>query len=58
MECKLGGNYQFGHLNDFGERLGIATHRYMVSLTGTDDYVDKATGIRVIPAARFLTAFA
>jgi hypothetical protein len=29
----------------------------MVSLTGTDDYVDKATGIRVIPAARFLTAF-
>jgi hypothetical protein len=38
--------------------LGIKSHRYMVSLTGTDDYVDKATGIRVIPAARFLTAFA
>jgi hypothetical protein len=45
-------------LNYFGERLGIKTHRYLVSLTGTDDYVDKATGIRVIPAARFLTAFA
>ena len=57
VECKLGGNYQLGHLNYFGERLGITTHRYMVSLTGTDDYVDKATGIRVIPAARFLTAF-
>jgi hypothetical protein len=38
--------------------LGIKIHRYMVSLTGTDDDVDKATGIRVIPAARFLTAFA
>jgi hypothetical protein len=36
----------------------IKTNRYMVSLAGTDDYVDKATGIRVIPAARFLTAFA
>jgi hypothetical protein len=36
----------------------IKTHRYLVSLTGTDDDVDKATGIRIIPAARFLTAFA
>ncbi|MFZ4398254.1 MAG: hypothetical protein ACOYOU_21775 [Kiritimatiellia bacterium] len=36
----------------------IKPHRYLVSLTGTDDDVDKATGIQVIPSARFLTAFA
>jgi predicted AAA+ superfamily ATPase len=57
VECKLGGNYRFGHLNYFADKLGIKTRRYMVTLTGGDDYVDKASGVRVIPAARFLGAF-
>jgi len=57
VECKLGGNYAFGHLQHFAGKLGIKDQKYMVSMTGQDDYVDKTTGVRVIPAQRFLSAF-
>lgn len=55
VECKLGDDRPSPALSYFGDRLGV-THRYQVSLSGQEDWLTPA-GVRLIPAARFLTAF-
>lgn len=57
VECKLGGNYNFSQLNNFARKLGIKDQAYTVTLAPNDDFIDKSTSIRVIPAHRFLSAF-
>lgn len=57
VECKLSGEGETKALERFGEKLGVK-ERYLVGLTGKRDYVDKAAGVRFIPAARFLRALA
>jgi predicted AAA+ superfamily ATPase len=53
VECKLSGEGETRALERFGEKLGVK-ERYLVGLNGGRDFLDKRTGVRVIPAARFL----
>ncbi len=52
VECKLSGEGDTRALERFGEKLGVK-ERYLVG-DGKTDYFDKSTGVRHIPAARFL----
>ena len=56
VECKLTASRSHGHLVRFGELLDVK-QRYVVTLSERDDYQDRGTGVRVLPASRFLTAF-
>ena len=53
VECKLSSPGPLNALQRFGEALGVK-ERYMVTLTGDRDFLDRDTGVRVIPAAWFL----
>lgn len=53
VECKLRPEGALGGLRYFGAKLGL-TNMYLVSAQGKDDHVDRHSGVRVIPASRFL----
>ena len=53
VECKLSSPGSLDVLRRFGEAVGVKD-RYVVTLTGDRDFLDRETGVRVIPAARFL----
>ncbi|MBI2502603.1 MAG: ATP-binding protein [Candidatus Latescibacteria bacterium] len=53
VECKRSAPKNFTHLQYFAGKLGVAD-RYCVTLAADRDYQDRQTGIRVIPAGRFL----
>lgn len=53
VECRLSGAGNLTALNYFSQKLGV-TKRYLVTLDGKEDWEDRRTGIRAIPAARFL----
>jgi hypothetical protein len=55
VECKLTAPRSHRHLVRFAERLSVK-QRYCVTLSEKDDYEDRRTGVRVLPASRFLTA--
>jgi len=55
VECKLSPPKRFTSINYFGEKLGVR-HRYVVTMADEADYLDKRTGVRVIPASKFLMA--
>jgi hypothetical protein len=55
VECKLTKPKNFTHLHYFAERLKIK-NRYLVINSKDFDYLDKKTGIRIIPAEKFLMA--
>ncbi len=55
VECKLSPPKRLIHLNYFADRLGV-DQRYCVTLSDRRDYQDKRTGVRVIPAGKFLMA--
>jgi len=54
VECKLSGGAT-SPLNYFGRRLEVA-NKFLVTLDDSRHYLDKKTGIYVIPASRFLMA--
>ncbi len=56
VECKLSEADGLGTLAFFGDKLDVP-NRFLVTLTGRKDYTDKQTGIRVMPAAKFLMGF-
>ena len=53
VESKLTAELVFTGLNYFGEKLGVGK-RFLVTLHGTSDFEDRRTGVRTIPASRFL----
>lgn len=55
VECKLARERSLGTLRYMKECLRPQA-TYVVTLNETDDYLDSDTGIRIIPAARFLAA--
>ena len=55
VECTAGAPGGFGHLRYFGGKLGI-DQRYCVTPLDQHDYLDRNTGVRVVPASRFLMA--
>jgi hypothetical protein len=55
VECKPTVPRRHGHLVRYGELLDVR-QRYVVTLSERDDYYDRDTGVRVLPASRFLTA--
>ena len=55
VECKLSAPSNFTHLNYFAGKLEIQ-QKFVVTMEDRVDYVDKRTGIRVIPAKIFLMA--
>jgi predicted AAA+ superfamily ATPase len=54
IEAKLSGG-ETGPLRYFGDRLGVAS-RFLVSQESAGESYDRASGVRVLPAARFLGA--
>jgi predicted AAA+ superfamily ATPase len=56
VECKRGAGRNLNQLRYFAKRLAVAAC-FQVTLAG-DDYIDRDTGVRVIPAGRFLAALA
>jgi hypothetical protein len=55
VECKHSGEGDTKALERFGDKLGVK-ERYLVGLAGGKDFFDRSTGVRHIPAARFLPA--
>lgn len=55
VECKAGAPGGLGHLRYFGGKLGVE-QRYCVTPLDQHDYLDRKTGVRVVPARRFLMA--
>ena len=55
VECKLAPPDRFTNVNYFGNKLSVS-ERYVITLDAGADYVDRASQVRVMPAARFLTA--
>ena len=55
VECKVGAPKGFGHLRYFADKLGIE-QRYCVTESDQHDYLDRNTGVRVVPASKFLMA--
>lgn len=55
VECKLSARKEFTPLNYFADKLGVV-QRYYVTRSDQHDYQDKRTGIRVVPANKFLMA--
>jgi len=53
VECKIRPDNYFTALNYFGEKLKVK-NRFLVTLSDGEDYEDRRTGVRVIPAERFL----
>jgi len=53
VECKTWPDNYFTALNYFGEKLKVQ-RRFLVTLSDGEDYEDRRTGVRVIPAKRFL----
>lgn len=56
VECKLEPGGSQRSIAHFGKKLDLAS-RYVVTRAGAKDYFDKESGVRTIPAARFLMAF-
>ncbi len=54
VECKLTRGLD-GSLNYFGQRLNVA-HKFLVTLNESHHYLDRKTGVHIIPASRFLMA--
>ena len=54
-ECKVGAPKGLGHLRYFADKLGIE-QCYCVTASDQHDYLDRTTGIRVVPAGKFLMA--
>ncbi len=54
VECKLSRG-STGPLNYYGQRLNVA-QKFLVTLDEFHHYLDKKTGIQVVPASRFLMA--
>jgi len=50
---RLGGGLK--PLRYFADRLGVE-HRYLVTMDDALDYQDRGTGVRVVPASKFLMA--
>lgn len=57
VETRLSGGGGLKPLRYFADRLGVQ-HRYLVTMDDAQDYEDRATGVRVVPASRFLMALA
>ncbi|MBN2443768.1 MAG: hypothetical protein JXJ04_20570, partial [Spirochaetales bacterium] len=57
IEAKLGKPDNLTSLHYFAEKLGIK-QRFVVMQSEKYDYFDKAKGIRIIPASKFLMALA
>ncbi len=55
IEAKAGKPDAFGPLRYFAEKLGVK-EKYMVCLDDKHDYIDRASGTTVIPAAKFFVA--
>jgi uncharacterized protein len=55
VECKLTRERSLGTMRYMKERLKPKA-AYVVTLNDSDDYLDRDTGIRIIPASRFLAA--
>jgi hypothetical protein len=53
VECKLSGGNSLEPLRRFGDALDVK-ERYLVTLDSGRDYLDRETGVRVVPAAKFL----
>jgi len=53
VECKLSAPDGLGSLRRFGHSLGVK-ERYLVTLAENRDYLDRESGVRVIPAVKFL----
>ena len=54
VECKLQAPRRATHLRYFADKLNVA-QRYVVTLQG-DDYLERTSGVRFVPASRFLMA--
>ncbi len=55
VECKLSAPRKFTNLNYFADKLNL-DQRYCVTLSDQYNYQDKRSGVRVVPAKRFLMA--
>jgi hypothetical protein len=55
VECKIKNDRNFTALNYYKQKLKIQ-QCFLVTLEEREDYEDRRTGVRVIPAARFLMA--
>ena len=55
VECKLGAPESFTHLRYFAGKLGLE-QCYCVTASDRHDYLDRNTGVRVVPAGKFLMA--
>ena len=55
VECKVGAPKGLGPLRYFADKLGIE-QRYCVTASDQHDYLDRTTGVRVVPASKFLMA--
>ena len=53
VECKTSDTGGLRIEQRFADKLGVS-HRFRVTLDSSKDYLDKPTGVRVIPAERFL----
>lgn len=56
VECKVKNDRNFTSLNYYKQKLNVKDC-FLVTLKEGEDYEDRRTGIRVIPASRFLMAF-
>jgi len=54
VECKLKNGAQ-KNLNYFADRLNVK-HKFLVVMSETEHYLDRKTGVQIIPANRFLMA--
>ena len=55
VECRLGAPESFTHLRYFARKLGLE-QCYCVTASDRHDYLDRNTGVRVVPAGKFLMA--
>ena len=55
VECKFKNDRDLTPLNYYKQKLDVP-QCFLVTLEGKEDYEDRRTGVRVIPAARFLMA--
>ena len=54
VECKKGADRNFGRMRYFAEKLAVQACFQVTR--DESDYLDRDTGVRMIPASRFLTA--
>ena len=55
VECKIKNDRNFTSLNYYKLKLNVQ-QCFLVTMEVEEDYEDRRTGVRVIPAARFLMA--